>query len=54
MGLPPQLVSWDLDCRQQLQYRREQRSFLSVRGLGDAQVSELSGCVTWVGLLWSC
>jgi len=37
MGRPLQLVSWDLDCRQQLQCRREQRSFLSVRGLGGAQ-----------------
>ena len=45
MGLPPQLVSWDLDCRQ-LQCRREQRSFLSVCGLGGAQVSELSGWMT--------
>jgi len=46
MGLPPQLVSWDLDFRQQLHCRREQRSFLSVHGLGGAQVSELSGWMT--------
>jgi len=46
MGLPAQLVSRDLDCRQQLQCGRERRSFLLVRGLGGAQVSELSGWMT--------
>jgi len=46
MGLPVQLVSRDLDCRQQLQFEREQRSFLLVRGLAGAQVSELSGWMT--------
>jgi len=46
MGMPPQLLSWDLDCRHQLQCGREQRSFLLVRGLGGAQVSELSGWMT--------
>jgi len=46
MELPAQLVSRDLDCRQQLQCGREQRSFLLVRGLAGAQVSELIGWMT--------
>jgi len=46
MGLPAQLVSRDLGCRQQLQCGREQRSLLWVRGLGCAQVSEFSGWMT--------
>ena len=43
MGLPAQLVLRDLDCRQQLQFVREQGSFLLVRG---AQVSKLSAWMT--------
>jgi len=46
MGLPAQLVSRDLDCRQQLQCGREQRIFLLVRGLTGALVSESSGWMT--------
>ena len=46
MGLPAQLVLRDLDCRQQLQFGREQRSFLLVRGLAGAQVSKFSAWMT--------
>ena len=45
MGLPAQLVLRDLDCRQQLQFGREQRSFLLVRGPAGAQVSKFSAVV---------
>jgi len=46
MGFPAQLVSRDLNFRQQLRCGREQRSFLLVRGLAGAQVRGSSGLMT--------